>query len=123
VGYRDEEELEIVPPDSFGPELTHVALAQVRERGFAAVGESVAAAAEIPFWLHFDVDVMDERVFPATDYLMPDGMNWDELLGVLSPIAGSPNLIGMSLACYNPEKDPGMACGRALIDALRAVAG
>jgi arginase len=123
VGYRDEEELEIVPPESFGPELTHVALDEVRERGPRAVGESVADAAKIPFWLHFDVDVMDELVFPATDYLMPEGMNWDELLGVLSPIASSPNLIGMSLACYNPEKDAGLVCGRALMEVLEQVAG
>lgn len=90
-----------------------------------AAGPAVAAtrtAAEIgdqgPFWLHLDVDVFDEAVFPATDYLMPDGFDWDELAAALPPLLSSPHLIGASLACYNPEKDPGLACGRALVELL-----
>jgi arginase len=72
------------------------------------------------YWLHLDVDVLDELVFPATDYLMPDGLSWDELLEVMTPLASTDAVIGASVACYNPEKDPGRACGRALIDALRS---
>jgi arginase len=71
-----------------------------------------------PFWLHFDVDVLDQAVFPATDYLMPGGLSWDELHEVLPPLLASPQLIGTSLACYNPEKDPGLSCGRTLVEAL-----
>jgi hypothetical protein len=34
------------------------------------------------------------------------------------------SLVGFSLGCYNPEKDPDRACGRALVDALaRALDG
>jgi arginase len=117
VGYRDPEECADLHPETLDPALTHVPLDEVRAQGPRAVGERVAEA-DAPFWLHFDVDVLDEVVFPATDYLMPDGMTWDELLGVLTPVTASPHLIGMSLACYNPEKDPGMASGRALVDAL-----
>jgi arginase len=65
------------------------------------------------------VDVLDQDVFPATDYLMPDGMTWDELGGVLGPLLRSPSLIGLSLACYNPEKDPELECGRRLVEAIR----
>ncbi len=94
-----------------------------------AVGPGTAAAevASIlgelgPFWLHFDVDVLDQDVFPATDYLMPGGMDWGELRSVLAPLLASPALVGASLACYNPEKDPGQACGRALVDVLGTAA-
>ena len=73
---------------------------------------------QAPFWLHFDVDVLDQAVFPATDYLMPGGLDWEELGEVLPFLLSSPNLIGASLACYNPEKDPDRACGRALVAAL-----
>ena len=45
-------------------------------------------------------------------------MSWDELAAALGPLASSPALTGASLACYNPEKDPGRSCGRALVDAL-----
>jgi arginase len=54
---------------------------------------------------------------------MSGGLSWDELRELLSPLATSPNLIGASLACYNPDKDPDGSCGRALVEALGALIG
>jgi arginase len=124
VGYRDREEslrYGMAQPQEVGPELTHVPVEEVRAEGPAATGARIAAdlAEAAPFWLHFDVDVLDQEVFPATDYLMPDGMSWEELDAVLAPLLASPALIGASLACFNPEKDPDRACGTALVEALR----
>jgi arginase len=62
--------------------------------------------------------VLDEHVFPATDYLMPDGLDWVELVDLLRPIAHDDRLVGWSIACYNPEKDPHGAGGRAIVAAL-----
>jgi arginase len=59
------------------------------------------------FWIHLDVDVLDERAMPATDYLMPGGLAWEELAEVLEPLCASLALAGLSVACLNPEKDPG----------------
>ncbi len=73
-----------------------------------------------PYWLHLDVDVLDEAVFPATDYLQPNGLDWEELEALLAPLRAGENLVGISLACYNPDKDPGLACGRRLVAALGA---
>ncbi len=54
-----------------------------------------------------DLDVRStERAMPATDYLMPDGLEWDELAQLLAPLGASPALAGLSLGCLNPEKDP-----------------
>jgi arginase len=123
VGYRDKEEslrYGMRQPEQLNPPPTHHSVEDVRDRGPGAVGERVAVAlgASAPFWLHFDVDVLDQVVFPATDYLMPGGMSWEELREVIAPLLASPALIGASLACYNPEKDPDRACGRALVAAL-----
>ena len=43
---------------------------------------------------------------PATDYLMPGGLEWDELAALLAPLCAAPGLAGLSLGCLNPEKDP-----------------
>jgi arginase len=51
---------------------------------------------------------------------MPDGLDMDELVALMRPLAASPTLIGLSLGCYNPEKDPGDVYGRVLVDAFRA---
>jgi arginase len=111
-GMRLPEEL-VRPPLLYGAE-------ELREAGVAAAAAELAARLDAagPWWLHLDVDVLDEVVFPATDYLQPDGLGWEELEAVLAPLAAGANLVGASLACYNPDKDPGLACGRRLVAAL-----
>jgi arginase len=127
LGYRDLAESQTYGmrhPDTI-PGLTHLANETVRARGAAETGDEIAAALAASagsFWLHLDVDVLDEAVFPATDYLMPDGLTWDELGDLIGPLASQPSLVGASLGCYNPEKDPGERCGRRLVDLWRGVA-
>jgi len=123
VGFRDKaESLEygMRQPESIDPVPLQFSVEDLRAGGPAATAAKVVSTLgeQAPFWLHLDVDVLDEAVFPATDYLMPGGLGWDELGEVLSPLLASPRLIGASLGCYNPEKDPGRACGRALVEAL-----
>lgn len=123
VGYRDKEEslqYGMRQPEQLDPPPTHRSVEDIRAEGPGEAAERVAAeiGAASPFWLHFDVDVLDQDVFPATDYLMPGGMTWEELRAVIAPPLASPALIGASLACYNPEKDPDRACGKALVAVL-----
>jgi arginase len=125
VGFRDKaESLEkgMRQPETIGPEPIQRSVEDLRTAGLGATAAAIASTLgeQAPFWLHFDVDVLDQAVFPATDYLMPHGLDWDELGDVLTPLLSSPRLIGASLGCYNPEKDPQLACGRALVDALGA---
>ena len=72
------------------------------------------------FWIHLDVDVLDEAAMPATDYLMPGGLEWDELAELLGPLCAAPGLAGLSLGCLNPEKDPGGRCTERTCDLLAA---
>ncbi|HEX5610344.1 MAG TPA: arginase family protein [Solirubrobacterales bacterium] len=125
VGYRDREESlqdgmrqpqQISPPPLLRP-VEDLRAAGPGETG-AEVAEHLAAAG--PFWLHFDVDVLDPSAFPATDYLLPGGLSWEELRATIAPLLASPALAGASLGCYNPEKDPGLACGRTLVETLAA---
>lgn len=123
VGYRDRDESirhGMAQPQELDPEPDHRPVETVRESGPRRTGEEVAArlAALGPFWLHFDVDVLDQGAFPATDYLMPGGLDWGEAGSLLEPLLRSEAMIGTSIACYNPEKDPGGGCGRALVAAL-----
>ena len=87
------------------------------------VGESIAAelsGGDAKFWLHLDVDILDRDVFPATDYLMPDGLSMAELRALITPLASSPGLIGVDVTCFNPEKDEDRSCGTALAELLRS---
>jgi arginase len=90
----------------------------IRATGAAAVGQATADAAG-PCWVHLDVDVLDETAFPATDYLMPGGLQLAELGDLLRPLLSAPSLAGVSVGCYNPEKDPDGSNGDALADLFR----
>jgi arginase len=74
-------------------------------------------------WLHIDLDVLGETVFPATDYPMPGGFDWDELVMLLEPIVEASGLVGWSLACYNPDKDPDRRNGRAIVRSIGRLFG
>jgi arginase len=124
LGYRDLEESKTygsLQPEDFGADLLHVSSEGLRGDDAMQVGEQSESRLRErggKIWLHLDVDVLDEDVFPATDYLAPGGLEWSELIAAMRPIGASDELIGVSIGCYNPEKDPESKCGRALVDAL-----
>ncbi|MEA5487192.1 arginase family protein, partial [Pseudanabaena sp. CCNP1317] len=93
----------------------------LRHSDLEHLGRSIASeltAGEGRFWLHLDLDILDEEAFPATDYLMPDGLSMPELRAIFAPLAGSEGLIGVNVTCFNPEKDPDGSCGAALVEML-----
>jgi len=102
-------------PEDFN--LRHLDTAAIRANGAAKAGAAARAHFEslgLPFWLFLDVDALDPATFPATDALIGDGLDWDELDVLAGPLARSPNLLGVVSTCYNPEKDPDGVCGRRL---------
>jgi arginase len=104
------------PDDIAG--LSFIDADAIRASGAADVGHAIANAAG-PRWMHLDVDVLDETVFPATDYLVPGGLQLVELGDLLRPLLASPSLAGISIGCYNPDKDPDGGNGDALADLFR----
>ncbi len=122
VGFRDRAESIAdgmrQPEDLPHPPLLYGA-AELRARGIdTAAAELAERLGAGPFWLHLDVDVLDQDVFPATDYPQPDGLDWEGLIALLGPLAEVETLVGASLACYNPDKDPDFEHGRRLVTAL-----
>ena len=99
----------------------------VEPAAIAADPQSVAdvavdrAGGDGRFWAHLDVDVFDQADFPATDYLMPNGITLETGRELLRAIGADERLIGVSLGCYNPEKDAGGSSGRELIEMARMV--
>lgn len=79
--------------------------------------------AALPYWMHLDLDVLDEIAFPATDYLMPGGIDIEQLAELLRPLGHDAGLIGFSVGCYNPDKDPDGKYGAALTGLLLDVLG
>ena len=58
------------------------------------------------FWLHCDLDVVDEMELPAVDSPEPQGLSFEGLALLLRGLSASPLCIGMDLTIYDPDLDP-----------------
>ena len=127
LGYRDAEDARSkgsVMPEALGLGLYLADDAAVISRIPSSVGEFVRQRMEEGprhFWIHLDFDVLNDKVFPAVDYLSPGGLNWPQLIALMRPLVASDGLIGVSLACYYPDRDPDHRYAREAANALRQI--
>src|SRR5207244_11053524 len=76
------------------------------------------------FWLHLDVDVLDDELMPAVDYRHPGGLTWQEAEHVLAAAARRSQLVGMQVTIYNPALDePDAPLAERIVDLLGAGLG
>jgi arginase len=102
------EELALVPDG-----VSRVEAPAILERGAAEVGrEAVERLAGRDAWIHLDLDVLDASAFEAVTYPQPLGLDWDALADLTEPLVRSPSLVGMSVADYEPDRDPSQRYGR-----------
>jgi arginase len=97
-------------------------LDEVRKAGVGtAATEAVArlsGAGSKGFWIHLDVDVLDDAVMPAVDYRMSDGLDFDELATVLRTAIASGRAAGINVTIFNPNLDPNRSLARNLVGCL-----
>jgi arginase len=106
------------------PAIRALTALEVRERGAARVGTDAAARlAERPAWLHLDLDVLDEGVLPAVSYPQALGLDWDELLALVRPLVAAPNLLGVSVADFNPDRDSDGTYASHIVEGLASLIG
>jgi arginase len=80
-----------------------------RELGADAVVESALVTVgqkEWPFFLHFDVDVLDQTIMPAVDSPGSPGIDPDELRIILSRLITDRRCAGMTVTIFDPDLDP-----------------
>lgn len=127
LGYRDGEQAarDGAPhPATYAPGMILYDAQAVQQHDPATLGQQTAARLEAEsgrFWLHLDLDVLDDTVLPAVDYLMPGGLDWETLIQLARPLAHSPTLVGADVTIYNPALDPDGRYARRIVDALAAI--
>lgn len=93
------------------PNLLWLPLSEVRARGASnttgAVLSQFRKSSLEGFWIHLDVDVLDDEVMPAVDSRQPGGMAYAELGDILSQLIRSPTAAGMEITILDPDLDPG----------------
>jgi arginase len=127
LGYRDAEEATqegALDPQIVAPAITLIDALTLKQGQLSRFGAQVASQFEAEpqrFWLHLDLDVLDESVLPAVDYRMPDGLQWEEVAELVRPLAHSPALVGADVTIYNPALDPDGYYARQIVAWLAAI--
>lgn len=109
-GFRDiESAAEYGSPDVRQTAMHAFDLTEVRRLGPAAAAREGLVAFEGKgmegFWIHLDADVLNDKVMPAVDYRIPDGLWPEELSEALAVVLASPLAVGMEVTIYNPTFD------------------
>jgi arginase len=104
-------------------DMTVMDLGEVRKAGAKAAAatavQRLGTADSKGFWIHLDVDVLDDAVMPAVDYRMTDGLDFDELAAVLRAAVASGRAVGINITIFNPNLDPNRSVARNLVGCLR----
>jgi arginase len=124
-GFRDADHAAAEGSRPLAPTIYALDLPSVRERGVERAARDALAHLERTggsngFWVHLDVDVLDDAIMPAVDYHLPDGLTWEDLIAVLRTAAASDHATGLDITIFNPTLDPDGRVARSLVDALVA---
>jgi arginase len=125
VGFRDAEHAAAEGSQPLAPTLRAIDLQAVRELGVDQTMRDALAHLDredgpAGFWIHLDVDVLDDAIMPAVDYRLPGGLSWDELTGGLRAAVASERAVGLEITIFNPALDADGRIALALVDALVA---
>ena len=58
------------------------------------------------FWIHVDVDVLDDRLMPCVDSRTPDGLTYEEFNQLTFGLFASRMLSGIEITILDPDLDP-----------------
>ena len=122
-GFRDEELAKEAGSQDVRKSAIHVySLDDIRRIGWdQAIGQAldVVAKNELEgFFIHFDVDVLDDAIMPAVDYRMEDGFTFQEASNVLRAARETGRLMGLNVTIFNPALDADGSIARGLVDCL-----
>ncbi|NWF25506.1 arginase family protein [Streptomyces sp. PKU-EA00015] len=122
-GFRDAAESALAGMQPLPPRLHAMGLERVRAAGAAAAArqavDHLTRGETAGFWVHLDVDVLDDAIMPAVDYRIPGGLSWTELETVLATALADERARGLDVTIFNPRLDPGGTMASRLVECLR----
>lgn len=102
--YDDEYENEIRNSSA-----TYISLNDLRQKGISNCAAAFLSEVENKnldgFWLHIDVDVLNDTIMPCVDSRTPDGLTYDEFNELTSHLFQSKKLCGLEITILDPDLD------------------
>lgn len=120
-GYRDTDEVESAGGSGFkGSDVYKLGLPRLSEIGVqAGIEDAIRHMSNARWcWIHFDADVIDDRLNPAVDYRLPGGLSWSDVADALRAVRKAGKLAGLSVSIFNPRLDADGRIAMALVDCL-----
>ncbi|MTH15482.1 arginase family protein [Flavobacterium sp. LC2016-01] len=103
--YDDEYENEIR-----NSEATYFSLNDLRKQGISNCAEAFLSEIKTKnldgFFLHIDVDVLNDNIMPCVDSRTPDGLSYAEFNELTSYLFQSEKLTGLEITILDPDLDP-----------------
>jgi len=122
LGPRDAEQAreygsQPLPPTIFAQDLQELRRVGADEAARAAIDHLCRPELD-GFWIHLDVDVLDDAIMPAVGYRMPDGLSWQELETILDAAMRSGRARGINITIFEPKRDQSGSIARDLVNTL-----
>jgi arginase len=91
-------------------DLHYSNLYMMREKGMSKVAAEFLAMVDKEqldgFWIHLDVDVLNNELMPCVDSPQPDGLSYQEAGELLKALLNSGKAVGMDITILDPDLDP-----------------
>lgn len=88
---------------------TYVSLNELRKRGIKNCIQSFLSEIQNKnldgFWLHIDVDVLNDEIMPCVDSRTPDGLFYEEFNEICTLLFESDKLTGIEITILDPDLD------------------
>jgi arginase len=122
IGERESRDADFAWPDVNETEINRIDVFEASAIGPNAVLErtrhTLDSAPQQYFWVHFDVDVLDQALMPAVDSPGSPGIAPDELITILSGLVADRRCAGMTVTVFDPELDPQGNFARLIVELL-----
>jgi arginase len=110
IGDRETRDADYAWRDIFDTAITQSDIFWVQEHGLAAtLSRAFAVLDETPvhpYWVHLDVDVLDQTVMPAVDSPGSPGLDYAAVAELMRGFVASPRCLGCNVTIYDPDLDP-----------------
>ncbi|MEE1612677.1 arginase family protein [Microvirga sp. CF3016] len=125
IGERESRDADFPWPDINDTAITRIDVFTVHDLGLAEVIARTLAALgkqpDWPFWVHLDVEVLDQSVMPAVDSPGSPGIDEGDLVRLLRALVNQRLCSGITVTIYDPDLDPHREHAARLVALLRCV--
>jgi arginase len=126
IGEREGRDTDFVWPDVNDTAITRIDVFTAREIGASGIlkrTRNTLDRAGLPFWVHFDVDVLDQDIMPAVDTPGSPGIDPADLILLLRELVEDVRCVGLTVSIFDPDLDPDGSHARFVVMLLRDVLG